>query len=291
VSDLIKAAQAVVDFVLDLLDQIVTHILDVLAGALSDIGNLLTQPLGDIPIVSWLYTNVICPSDQEEQPSILRLACLVLALPITLIYKFANQMKPPFDDATRDKILSWRFTRPGTPQPEPAALAGLADTDLLPGACAYLSITEACADMAADGIALSAGSPLTQMVGWLDLVVDGLMQVLCWPGKLFDFDWDWASFTQAEKLQRSAWIGGWAPLRRATAATFTAAAPGRPGCAGRPRAASCRRPRLAHPPPAQRAAGRPGRTVLMTGMAHPTNPSRGPRASRQLYRRTKEIHP
>lgn len=212
VSDLIKAAQAVVDFVLDLLDQIVTGILDVLAGGLRSISDFLSQPLGDIPVVSWLYTNVICPSDQEEQPSILRLACLVLALPITLIYKFANQMKPPFDDATRDQILSWKFTPPGTPQPEPAALADLADTGLLPWVCAYLSITEACADMASDGIALSAGSPLVQFVGWLNLVVDGVMQVLSWPGKLFDFDWDWKGFTEAEKLMRYAWIGGWAPL-------------------------------------------------------------------------------
>ena len=120
VSDLIKAAQALVDFVLDLLDQIVTKILDLVDAALGTGDEILTEPLGDIPIVSWLYTNVICPSDQQEQPSILRLACLVLAVPVTFAYKLGNQMNPPVDDATTTEILSWKFTAPGTAQTSPA---------------------------------------------------------------------------------------------------------------------------------------------------------------------------
>jgi hypothetical protein len=212
VSDLIKAAQAVVDFVLDLLDSLVTHILEMVGGALGVADHILTQPLGDIPVVSWLYTNVICPSDQPEQPSILRVACLLLAVPITLIYKFANQMKPPFDDATKDQILSWSFTAPGTPQPSQTAPAVLADSDLLPWVRAYLSVTQACADMAADGMAVGGKGPLVEVTGWLDVVINSVMQVLYWPPKPFDFDWHWEGFTEAEKLMRSAWIAGWFPI-------------------------------------------------------------------------------
>lgn len=138
VSDLISAAQAVVDFVIDLLDSIVSKIIDLVSTALGVAADILTQPLGEIPIVSWLYTNVVCPSDQQEQLSILRLACLVLALPVTLIYKAANSGNPPFDQATTNQILSWTFTPPGTSsavRPDPATLG---DPSVLAKVAAYL---------------------------------------------------------------------------------------------------------------------------------------------------------
>jgi hypothetical protein len=209
VSDVIKAAQALVDYVIDTLDGLVTDILDILEGALGAAGDILTQPLGEIPVVSWLYTNVICPSDQQEDPSILRLACLVLAVPITLIYKVANQMRPPFDDATRDMILSWTFTPPGTAQPGPAAPA-VADVSQLAWARAFLSGPQACADMAADSMAVTGKGLLVAVTGWLDLVAALVMQVLYWPNKPFDFSWNWSSLTQAQQLMRGAWIAGWA---------------------------------------------------------------------------------
>jgi hypothetical protein len=152
---------------------------------------------------------VICPSDQQEDPSILRLACLVLAVPITLIYKVANQMRPPFDDATRDMILSWTFTPPGTAQPGPAAPA-VADVSQLAWARAFLSGPQACADMAADNMALVGKGLLVAVTGWLDLVAALVMQVLYWPNKPFDFSWNWSSLTQAQQLMRGAWIAGWA---------------------------------------------------------------------------------
>lgn len=214
VADLIKVAQAAVDFVLDVLDSIVTRILDLVGGALGIADHILTQPLGDIPVVSWLYTNVICPSDQKEDPSILRLACLVLAVPITLIYKLANQMNPPFDNATRDQILAWKFTKPGTAQPGPAVTATLADADRLPWIRTCLSTIQACADAAADGMSVGAEGPLVQVTGWLDVLINAVLQVLYWPSDKgpFDFDWDWDSFTEAEKLMRITWIMAWFPL-------------------------------------------------------------------------------
>jgi hypothetical protein len=155
---------------------------------------------------------VICPSDEQEQPTILRLACLVLAMPITLIYKFANQLKPPFDDATMEQILSWTFTPPGAAQPSPATPATLADVPVLPWVRAILSGPQACADMAADNMAVTGKGPLVAVTGWLDLVANCVMQVLYWPPKPFDFSWDWGSLTEAQRLMRGAWIGGWSSV-------------------------------------------------------------------------------
>jgi len=221
VADLIKAAQAIVDFVLDLLDTLVVDILDVVSGALGIADSILTQQLGEIPVVSWLYTNVVCPSDQPEEPSILRLASLVAALPVTLMYKVANQMRPPFDGAATERILNWHFTKPGTEPASPAAVGAPADATPFTWAYAYLSIIQACADMAADGASLAtggdddpgSGDPLVVFIGWGDLLIAATQQVLSWPGGWpFSFNWDWGSMSKSDKLGRATWLIGWAVI-------------------------------------------------------------------------------
>lgn len=212
VSDLISAAQALVDFVIDLLDSIVSKIIDLVSTALGVAADILTQPLGEIPVVSWLYTNVVCPSDQQEQLSILRLACLVLALPVTLIYKAANSGNPPFDQATTNQILSWTFTPPGTPsavRPDPATLG---DPSVLAKVAAYLSLPQACADMTCDSLSVDGKGTLVQASGWFDVVVNWVILVLDWPDQPFDFSWDWPALSEAQRLSRSAWIVYFAPL-------------------------------------------------------------------------------
>jgi len=220
VADLIKAAQAVVDFVLDLLDSLLNDILDVVSGALGVADDILTQQLGEIPVVSWLYTNVVCPSDQPEEPSILRLASLVAALPVTLMYKVANGMKPPFDDATTERILSSKFTPPGQAPASPAAVGGPDDATPFTWAYAYLSIIQACADMAADGASLATGGddepgsidPLVPFIGWADLIITAIQQVLAWPDQPFSFNWDWGNMSKSDKLGRATWLIGWAVI-------------------------------------------------------------------------------
>jgi hypothetical protein len=208
VSDLVKAAQAVVDFVLDTLDAMVSKILDLLDGALGIADDILTQSLGDIPVVSWLYTNVVCPSDQPEEPSILRLVCLILALPVTLVYKAANQNNPPFDDVTTQQILAWRFTPPGPAEPGPAFPAR-ADAASFAHICTIISTIQACADAAADGMSAAEDSPLVTVVDWFDMVVSIVMQVLSWPTWPPSFNWDWPKLTEGQQLTRAAWLAGW----------------------------------------------------------------------------------
>lgn len=208
VSDLVKAAQAVVDFVLDTLDAMVSKILDLLDGALGIADDILTQSLGDIPVVSWLYTNVVCPSDQPEEPSILRLVCLILALPVTLVYKAANQNNPPFDDVTTQQILAWRFTPPGPAEPGPA-LPTRADAASFAHICTIISTIQACADAAADGMSAAEDSPLVTVVDWFDMVVSIVMQVLSWPTWPPSFNWDWPKLTEGQQLTRAAWLAGW----------------------------------------------------------------------------------
>lgn len=214
VADLIKAAEALVDFVFDLLDNIVIKVLNLIDKALGAAEDILTQSLGDIPIVSWLYTNVICPSDQQEEPSILRIACLVLAVPVTLLYKLANNMKQPFDDATTQRLLGLHFTAPtadSTGAIRPNTLS-LPDAKTLAYAYAFFSPVQACADMFSDGMALEPSpppDPMTQVADWLDLIANFISQVVTWPEALFDFGWDWKDMSRGQALIRSNWIAGW----------------------------------------------------------------------------------
>jgi hypothetical protein len=215
-ADLVRTAQAAIDFVIDLLDALVKMVLDIIASALGDLDSVLTQSLGEIPVVSWIYRNVICPSDQQEDPSILRVAALLLAIPVTLIYELANDGDAPFSEAQTEAILKWRF------QPPAAATAALMAEDSGGISAAtrktitfYLSVAQASVDMAADGFSSTdEGQGLGSKVsGWADLVINSVMQVLTWPGDtIFNFDWDWSGMHEGEKLQRVTWILSWAPL-------------------------------------------------------------------------------
>ena len=221
VVDLINAAQALVDFVLNLLDTIITKILDLVDVALGLISDILTQPLGDIPIISWLYTNVVCPSDQQEELTILRLCSLVCAFPVTLIYKFANNLNPPFDDATTQQILAQKFVPPqsmavGAAPPTSRVPAGAAETiidpRLLTAIYAALSTVQAGGDVAADVTSQTgADEILVIRSGWADLVTNSVMQVVSWPDGWFQVS-DWSSLTEGEKLMRANWVLGWVPL-------------------------------------------------------------------------------
>jgi hypothetical protein len=224
-ADLVRAVGAFIDFVLDLMDTIITMILEIVSAALGSLDALLTQSLGDIPLVTWIYRHVFCPSGQEEDPTIIGLCSLLLALPVTIIYKLGHENNPPFTSDQVTQILNWQFQPPSQTRVAAAAMGAGApaagggvpiNANLQATLAAYLSLPQACADMAVDGLASaddSGSSTATKAAGWLDIVITGLMQVLTWPEhELFNFDWDWKKLTPAQILMRSTWIGGWVPL-------------------------------------------------------------------------------
>lgn len=215
-SDLVAAVQALVDWALDFLDTLIDKLLAMIAAALDAIKNILTQPLADIPVVSWLYTNVICPSDQQEQLSILHIGCLIAAFPVTLAYKFAHGGTPPYSSAQAEAVYSAALKLRENPGSFSEAAAGLnvGGPSTIQEVYMYLSIIQACNDIASDASSQDAppGDTGALFSGWLDLAINDVMQVLSWPGQIFSFNWDWDSFTEGQKLSRAAWLVSWVPL-------------------------------------------------------------------------------
>jgi hypothetical protein len=190
------------------MDKIIDNMLDLFAASLTGLQDILTQPLGDIPVVSWLYTNVICPSDQKEPLTILHVCCLILAFPVTLTYKLAHDMKPPYSasDAEAIRAASLNARNAGLGTALPLGAPTVTNEVIL-----YLSILQACADIASDTVSVTKTSKFFNLVtGWLDLAVNFVMQVLAWPGQIFSFSWDWKNLTSGQCLSRAAWLVSWA---------------------------------------------------------------------------------
>jgi hypothetical protein len=209
VSDLIDGIRHLLDWALDFMDQIVDNMLQLFAASLTGLQEILTQSLGDIPIVSWLYTNVICPSDQQEPLTILHACCLILAFPVTLAYKLAHNMQPPFasGDAEAVDAAGVRARSGATGSGAPLQMGS---PSTIQEVIMYLSLLQACADIASDASSTTETSNFFNLVtGWLDLAVNFVMQVLSWPGQIFSFNWDWSSFTEGQSLSRGAWLFGW----------------------------------------------------------------------------------
>ena len=216
VADLIAGIRHLADWALDFLDTLVDKILNLLDASLTAIQDVLNQPLGNIPLVSWLYTNVICPSDQQEPLTILHVCCLILAFPVTLTYKLAHDMTPPFSSSQAEMVRSASHAA----RENPGALIDLASAlrlgspTVIDEVNLYLSIIQGCADVAADTTSLEEppGDFFALIAGWVDLAVNFVMQVLSWPGKIFSFNWDWSSFTPGQTLTRAAWLLAWNPI-------------------------------------------------------------------------------
>jgi hypothetical protein len=92
VSDIIKKFVAIVaDTVLKSAENVLVTLLDVFAQLVEGVIDILTAKL-DIPILSWLYKELT-----NEDLSFLDLICLVVAIPVTIVYKLAAG-KAPFPE-------------------------------------------------------------------------------------------------------------------------------------------------------------------------------------------------
>ncbi len=83
---------AIADTLIDLTQAMVMGLLALASTAVDVISKYLNEPL-DIPIVSWIYENVLT---EGQQLTLLGASALVLAIPITLAYKLFNGGKAPF---------------------------------------------------------------------------------------------------------------------------------------------------------------------------------------------------
>lgn len=100
-----RLAGVILDVLVESAENILDTVLALLAELVQGIVDLLTQPI-DIPVLSWLYKKIT-----GKQLSILDAACLVVAIPGTIVYKIAAEKAPFPDDAfTRSLIdaTSWK---------------------------------------------------------------------------------------------------------------------------------------------------------------------------------------
>ncbi|WP_447965545.1 hypothetical protein [Nitrospira sp. Ecomares 2.1] len=81
--DLLTAAEDLVLFIMDGIEYVIEAILSVAASAIKAFSDLINQPI-DIPIVTWLWKNVITKGDEF---TLLDLVCLIFAVPATILYK------------------------------------------------------------------------------------------------------------------------------------------------------------------------------------------------------------
>lgn len=101
VNDIIKKFVAIVaDTVLKSAENVLVTLLDVFAQLVEGVIDILTAKL-DIPILSWLYKDLT-----NEDLSFLDLICLVVAIPVTIVYKLAAGKTPfPEGDALTNGLI------------------------------------------------------------------------------------------------------------------------------------------------------------------------------------------
>jgi hypothetical protein len=94
VADLLTVAQDLIDVILDAVDTLVTILLDLADDIIQAATNILEAPLPDIPVLTWLWDNMMRPSDSSEPMTLGKLSCLVLAVPVTLACKLETGHGP-----------------------------------------------------------------------------------------------------------------------------------------------------------------------------------------------------
>ena len=81
--DLLTAAEDLVLFIMDGIEYVINAILSAASSAIDAFTTMMTATI-DIPIITWLWKNVITNGDEF---TLLDLVCLVFAVPATILYK------------------------------------------------------------------------------------------------------------------------------------------------------------------------------------------------------------
>jgi hypothetical protein len=95
-----KVLAIVAKFVIGFAENLSLRLLELVKMIVGGLLDLLTAPL-EIPVISWVYKNVITEGDEL---SVLDLVCLVSAIPATIIFKAVTN-RNPFPDNSHTKAL------------------------------------------------------------------------------------------------------------------------------------------------------------------------------------------
>ena len=100
-SDIVKKIIAIfVDTLLETAENLMLTALDIIKILVTGVMDLIDCPL-DIPVLSWLYKEYV-----GSEMSVLDILCLVVAMPVTIVYKIANGRAPFPDDRLTSALIA-----------------------------------------------------------------------------------------------------------------------------------------------------------------------------------------
>src|SRR5262249_12006557 len=219
VTDFLNAANATVDFALDLARAVVKALFDIVVALLENIDRVLTHSL-DIPLVSPLYQQISAYAGQEEDRTILNCSALALAMQFTLLYKTAEN-SPPFTPDQVQMILSQPFLPPSS---DSNRVAGFTNRDVTPldwGITfavwsAMVAVTDSSCDYIAaalanvDGKSVSILKAAVKFAGYMNGFGVGASQLMAWNLLPNKSAWDWGQMSDEERWTKGSWIAAWA---------------------------------------------------------------------------------
>jgi hypothetical protein len=134
--DLLTAAEDIVLFIVDGIEFVINAALSIAASAIESFTSTVTATI-DIPIITWLWKNVITDGDDL---SILDLVCLIYAVPTTILYKLVGSkllqpnepIQAPFSSSDASTIKSVGLPWPAIPGQTAAGAQTLGSGSQLP---------------------------------------------------------------------------------------------------------------------------------------------------------------
>ncbi|MGA2906055.1 MAG: hypothetical protein ABSD98_19690, partial [Candidatus Korobacteraceae bacterium] len=108
--DVINAIEKAVMFLLDVIESVVEVLLSFAGNALAGFQALFNKQI-DIPVIGWVYSKI-----SDHPLTMLDLFCLIIALPVTLIYKLTFGLPngtPPFTDESAQALVD-QFSNPAS---------------------------------------------------------------------------------------------------------------------------------------------------------------------------------
>lgn len=193
ISDILIALQDIVDTILAGLDALTDTLIYAMQATITMIVEVLDAPLNDIPVISWLWDNILRPQGSQEPMTLGKLACLVMAVPVTLVCELVTG-SAPFSETGEGMSAS------------PEDLQNVQFYFSL-----FLAIVDGIND-AANAIPDSTINPLILLWNWLDVVANGIELVLFWPTGTVGSTWDWQDLTKGQIYSYGTWIGYWIPV-------------------------------------------------------------------------------
>jgi hypothetical protein len=194
IADILKVLQDIVDTILAGLDALTDTLIYAMQAAITMILQVLETPLNDIPVISWLWDNILRPQGSQEPMTLGKLACLVMAVPVTLVCEFVTGSAP--------------FSETGDGMP--ASPEDLQNAQFY--FSIFLAIVDSVNDIANAVVPSTIINPLTLLWNWLDVVANGIELALFWPGGTVGNNWSWSSLTKGQTYSFATWIGYWIPV-------------------------------------------------------------------------------